>query len=152
MKANADRHEKHVAAILGGEQTIASGNKYEKLDVQVGRDDNSTWFRPLVECKATTKKSYSITRTLWRDICNRVMERSIEMIPGLAIRFENENGHVETDLLVMDLDVVAELLARNAEVDRMVRDAYDGLFADGDAKNVEEMLGRIIREAYDDGA
>lgn len=150
MVADADRHEKHVAAVLGGEQTIASGNKYEKLDVQTPRD--GTWFRPLVECKTTTKKSYSVTRTLWRDIKSRVMERSIEMIPGLAIRFENPNGHVEADLLVMDLDVVAELLANNRKIDQIVRDAYDGLETDGQSRTIEEMLGRIVREAFDDAA
>mgnify|MGYP006268884545 CR=1 FL=1 len=93
-KKLADRHESDVASWWPeASTTIASGNKFEKLDVQTKRDD--TPWRFLIECKETQKLSYSVKKELWDHIVEKTYERSAEMRPCLVIRFNSPN--IETD-------------------------------------------------------
>lgn len=122
-KKLSDRQEKDIANWWpNAQQTISSGNKYEKLDVQVERDDTSWQF--LIECKETQNKGYRLERELWEYISQRTYERSGDMRPCLAIRFYSSNiveepvrhevpvekVKVLTDIAVVELSDLIELV------------------------------------------
>ena len=110
------KHEFDIASWCpGGQLTISSGNKYEKLDVQTARD-NSHW-RFLIECKETQKLSYSIKRELWEYITEKTYERSSEMRPCLAIRFNSPNVEhepVEREVSVEQVKVLQDIVVLDA--------------------------------------
>ena len=122
-KKLADKHEQDVANWWPeASTTISSGNKFEKLDVQTKRDN--THWRFLIECKETQKLSYNIKKELWEYINNRAYERSSEMRPCLALRFNSPNidkepvehevpvGKIKVlqDLAIVDLHDLIELV------------------------------------------
>jgi len=122
-KRLADKHENDVANWWPeASTTISSGNKFEKLDVQTKRD--KTHWRFLIECKETQKLSYNIKRELWEYISSKAYERSSEMRPCLAIRFNSPNIELEPiehevpvenikilqDIAVLDLHDLIELV------------------------------------------
>jgi Holliday junction resolvase len=132
-KKLANKHEKEVAEWWPeASTTISSGNKFEKLDVQTKRDD--THWRFLIECKETQKLSYSIKRELWDYVVSRAYERSSEMRPCLAIRFNSpnieqypvehevpvENIKVLNDIAVVDLHDLIELVEEVKELRKKV--------------------------------
>jgi Holliday junction resolvase len=132
-KKLADKHEKEVAEWWPeASRTISSGNKFEKLDVQTKRDD--THWRFLIECKETQKLSYNIKRELWDYVVSRTYERSSEMRPCLAIRFNSpnieqypvehkvpvENIKVLNDIAVVDLHDLIELVEEIKELRKKV--------------------------------
>jgi len=130
-KKLADIHENDVAKWWPeASTTIASGNKFEKLDVQTKRDN--THWRFLIECKETQKLSYSLTRELWEYVIQRTYERSSEMRPCLAIRFNSQNIEQEPvkrtlpveqikvlqDIAVIDLHDLIELVTEIKDLRR----------------------------------
>jgi Holliday junction resolvase len=130
----ADKHESDVADWWPeARKTIASGNKYEKLDVQSNRDD-SDW-RFLIECKETQKLSYSLKQELWEYVTTKTYERSSEMRPCLAIRFNSPNVEQEPvphevevdkvkvvhDLAVVDLHDLIELVEEVKELRKKIK-------------------------------
>jgi Holliday junction resolvase len=132
-KRLADKQEQDVAEWWPeASTTISSGNKFEKLDVQTKRDN--THWRFLIECKETQKASYSIKRELWEYINNRAYERSSEMRPCLAIRFNSPNIEqhpvehkipvdqikVLRDIAVVDLHDLIELVEEIKELRKKV--------------------------------
>lgn len=106
-----ERHEGDIAELFGGQLTLGSGNKFEKLDIQVDR--NGTTWRPLIECKCTSKGSYGVKVGLWDEIVQHVYERSDEMRPMLALRFYGpdvgRNTPILADLAIQDINHVAEM-------------------------------------------
>ena len=132
-KKLADIQEQDVADWWpDAEKTLSSGNKIEKLDVQTKRDN--THWRFLIECKETQKKSYNITRELWEYVVKRTYERSSEMRPCLAIRFNSQNVKMEPtehevpieqikvlqDIAVVDLHDLIELVEEIKELRKKV--------------------------------
>lgn len=136
-KRLADKHEKEVAEWWPeASTTIASGNKFEKLDVQTKRDD--TPWRFLIECKETQKLSYSLKNELWQYVSDRAYERSAEMRPCLAVRFNSPNIEYEPverevpveqikviqDLAVVDLHDLIELVEEVKELRKKVSNGF----------------------------
>jgi Holliday junction resolvase len=132
-KKLADKHEQNVAEWWPEAfTTISSGNKFEKLDVQTKRDD--THWRFLIECKETQKLSYILKKELWEYVVSRAYERSSEMRPCLAIRFNSPNivmhptEHeipvekikVLQDLAIVDLHDLIELVKEVKELRKKV--------------------------------
>lgn len=133
----ADKHESDVANWWPeASTTISSGNNFEKLDVQTERDD--THWRFLIECKETQKLSYGLKKELWEYIIQRTYERSSEMRPCLAIRFNSPNIEQEPiereipveqvkvlqDIAVVDLHDLIELVTEVKELRRKLNDGY----------------------------
>ena len=110
-KKLANKHEADVASWWPeASTTISSGNKFEKLDVQTERDE--THWRFLIECKETQNLSYSIKRELWEYITSRAYERSSEMRPCLAVRFNSPNKElfpVEREVPVDQIKVIQDI-------------------------------------------
>jgi len=110
-KRLADIHENDIATWWpNSSTTISSGNKFEKLDVQPDRDNTHWQF--LIECKETQQLSYSIKRELWEYIVSRTYERSSEMRPCLAIRFNSPNVEhypVEREVPVDQIKVLQDI-------------------------------------------
>jgi Holliday junction resolvase len=134
-KRLADKHENDVASWWPeASTTIASGNKFEKLDVQTKRDD--THWRFLIECKETQKLSYNLKRELWEYVTSRAYERSSEMRPCLAVRFNSPNLEQEPvkhevpvekikvlqDVAIVDLHDLIELVEEIKKLRKMVSD------------------------------
>jgi hypothetical protein len=103
----SDAHEKSIKDILPETHlTGSSGNKSEKNDVVSSKDQS---FSVSLECKSTTKKSYSLSLETW----NKTEERASSQWrrPGMPIRFYlDEELKNYKDLIVLDLNDFAELM------------------------------------------
>ena len=95
----AKAQEKETASRLGGKQTLASGSKAEKGDVRV-----SGVLR--LECKCTSRKSYSLKREDLRKIANAATGGEV---PALEIEFLGEDGKVEMAVAVVPRYVLEQL-------------------------------------------
>lgn len=60
----------------------------------------------LISCKATQKKSISLSLKDWEEIWDQAYERGGE--PAMALRFVDERGNVIRDLIVLDLDYIGD--------------------------------------------
>lgn len=87
-------HERAVCKRLEATPTPRSGAGAVQGDARVRGDIR-------IECKATEKKSYSVTLATWRSIAATAAAGREE--PVLAVRIQN------TDLVVIDLDYFERL-------------------------------------------
>lgn len=105
-RAMSDRHEDHLAEVLQGRKTRGSGNQFrDQMDgKQSYREQRYTFAW---DGKATLGKSLSVTREMWA----KAQEQAHWAIPILPLRFyANERlTQVEADLVVVDLDTLAEI-------------------------------------------
>lgn len=113
----SQRHERDLEEWWPeAKRTIASGAKFEKGDLKTAEVENIQW---VIECKATQKKSYSITHEVWDTIKQHAQNRAWNARPALAVRLygptdiEEQWGtrtntpdtlEVVDDLIVMELD------------------------------------------------
>jgi hypothetical protein len=129
----SDRHEDHLAAVLDGRKTRGSGNQSrDQMDgKQSYREQHYTFTW---DGKATLAKSISVTRQMWA----KAKEQAHWAVPILPLRFyANERlTAVEADLVVIDLDTLAEI-QRDANAWRAI----------GGRQGLEKMIG----EAYQEG-
>lgn len=98
----APAQEREAAGRLGGRTTPASGSLREKGDVRV-----SGILR--LECKATAKKSFSVTRDMVRKI-TEAGELSGE-IPAVEIEFLPVSGQFHGRVAVVPVYVLNQLVA-----------------------------------------
>lgn len=127
MNPYADRHERDVAELFGLRRVSGSGSGDERGDATKDRD--GSYWRLNAEAKSTQQKGFRITQDLWEEVRNRAYEKSSEMRPALAVRFygpqDAKYAEILHDLIVMDIDDVAELLEEReqlaAEVERLKR-------------------------------
>lgn len=109
-----ERHEREVAEAIGGEVVAQSGAGPDKLDAKAPRGG---WWRWRASCKATTRKSVSVTRAICKELEDSVAFSSAEERPLLALRLYSDNGrYVLHDLVAMTMDDFVELME---EFDRL---------------------------------
>lgn len=108
MAPNWQKHESDIQENFGLSATSGSGNKWHDVSDGVTRGHYSTVVFPvMVDCKATEKKSYAINKDFfkkWQKTAG--LEGKTFFMP---IRFENELGKVELDLVAIDLDTFTEM-------------------------------------------
>ena len=130
----SDRHESDIEAMWPeASKTLASGAKHEKGDVKTSEVHKIEFC---IECKATQKKSYSITKEVWQTIKQHAMDKSYAARPVLAVRLYGpteveeswgtrevspEKLTVEQDLVVMDLNDFLEFYEEYLEL----KDKYE---------------------------
>lgn len=127
----SDRHEAHVAEVLGGRQTRGSGNQWrDQTDGKNAKGDETYVFA--WDGKATLAASTTVRLSDWE----KVVEQGHGHRPALPLRFYTDarlTGHV--DLVVIDLDDLAELREQANEAARFraalerlghLADALDG--------------------------
>jgi len=91
----APQQEANLAKKVGGRVTPGSGNKQEKGDVRkkgVCR----------IECKATSKKSFSVTKEMLHKIENAALPAG--EIPLIQVDFLNEYGRVARSCCVLPME------------------------------------------------
>lgn len=88
----ARKQEKETAKRLGGHTVLASGSMHTKGDVQVRRAAR-------VECKATQKKSFSVTQEMLDKII--IAGTNNDEIPYIEIEFLDEAGAVTRRVAVL---------------------------------------------------
>lgn len=101
--SRASHNEKGVAVRLGGTVTPRSGAGTKKGDVQVKG-------LARIECKGTTKASFSITKAMLAK--NDLAALSAGEYPIFVVQFLDVNGDVEDEQAVMRLTDLQELLRR----------------------------------------
>lgn len=91
------KQEAEVAARLGGRLTIASGALDTKGDVRVKRVMR-------VECKTTTKKSFSVTR----EMLGKIEEAALSAgeVPAMVIEFLTPKGKPESACAIVPMWVL----------------------------------------------
>lgn len=104
-KRMGDRHEAHVAEVLGQRQTRGSGNQWrDQMDSK--HDRTECVFAFANDGKSTLAKSISITRTMWA----KAVEQAGGERPMLTLRFYDDASlKVYADLAVCDLLDFAEM-------------------------------------------
>ena len=95
------RHQERQLAARMARVTRGSGNKHERGDVRVERVMR-------LECKTTTKKSFSITRDMLTAI-NTAAFGSGE-VPAIVVEFLNENGKPVGEVAVVPTWVLEEMV------------------------------------------
>ncbi|AEQ21073.1 conserved hypothetical protein [Rhodococcus phage E3] len=108
---NWERHEREIQELLGLRATIASGNQWHDPSdgVTPGHYSDST-FPLMVDCKCTTQKSFSLSRTFfadWRKKAEMAGKRFL-----MPVRFEYKDGRIERreDYVILALDDLVDLL------------------------------------------
>jgi hypothetical protein len=104
-KEMGDRHEEHVAEVMGGRKTRGSGNQFNNpMD---GRNDR--YAEPVAfawDAKSSLSKSISVTQEMWA----KAVEQAHGERPMLGIRFYfDERLQNFIDLALISLDDLAEL-------------------------------------------
>lgn len=104
-RALSDRHEAHLAEVLGARRTPGSGNGFANpMDVRQNRYDGIAFA---IDGKATLAASVSVTREMW----TKAVEQAHGERPGVALRFYDDDRLTHAlDLVVISLDDFAELL------------------------------------------
>jgi hypothetical protein len=88
----APLQEKTLARRLNGNLVPGSGSSYLKGDVRVKGVCR-------IEAKTTKRKSFSVTREMVRKIEDAATPHG--EVPAIVVEFLDENGHPESELLVM---------------------------------------------------
>jgi len=113
--AKAEEHENYVAEIFefdNGRRSPSSGAMWND-DTDVVTDSM------VIECEYTEAASYRLERSLFEEAKGKIKRGRM---PGVAIRFRDKFSDKHIDLLVIDLNDQAELLAHL----RYVRSSTDG--------------------------
>lgn len=106
------RHEREVAALLGGQMIPRSGAGAEKLDVRVSSDENG-WFSWLVSCKSTTSRGVRITDQMLEEAEVQASLLGPHARPMLAVRLYDPTGRrVRYDWVGLRIDDWAEVTQR----------------------------------------
>jgi hypothetical protein len=61
----------------------------------------------VIECEATEKQSYSLKKSFWEEI---VSKQHTGKMPMLAVRFKDPTSNKSTDLAVIGLEDLSEIL------------------------------------------
>ncbi len=104
----SDRHEEHLADVLDGVKTKASGSTW--ADPSDGHQTASEGFwRFAWDGKSTLGKSIGVTREMWA----KIEEQSRGLIPMVPLRWYGDQRltRVDLDLVVIDLDTFAQMQA-----------------------------------------
>jgi hypothetical protein len=104
-KDMGDRHEAHLAEVLGMRQSRGSGNQWrDPIDARHNRLDQQFAFA--IDGKSTLAKSIGVTRDMWA----KAVEQAGGERPMLGLRFYNTASlDVHADLAVCDLLDFAEM-------------------------------------------
>jgi hypothetical protein len=107
MKKRSNAQEKRVAKILGGRRQPMSGaGMFSKADVLHSRF--------LVECKTTSKQSYSVTKGTLDKLRQQAYDAS--RAPVLVFSLDDDRG-VPEDWAVIPLNVLKHLLKEDEKND-----------------------------------
>jgi len=104
---HSNKQESSLAKKLGARTTKASGAKQEKGDVR-----KNGIYR--LECKATSLKSFSVTRETLYKI--QTAAASASEIPALIVEFLNERGTIESGFAVIPVEDLLQLLQKLNEL------------------------------------
>ncbi len=87
-------------------KTAGSGNKTEKGDI-VSRGER---FDFLIEAKATSAKSFSVSEKLLAKVEGEALDRDADLRPMMAVRLQADNMHQGRNVVVIGLDDFLEIL------------------------------------------
>lgn len=108
MRANSTtslgrEHEEYVVEVYdwaNGWRSRSSGSSpHQPIDV--------TTEVSVIECEATEKQSYSLKKSFWQEI---VSKQHTGKMPMLAVRFKDPTSSKSTDLAVIGLEDLSEMM------------------------------------------
>jgi hypothetical protein len=101
-----ENHEREVAAMLGLERTITSGNKWHDPGDATTRGREHP-FPIYMEGKYTEGMSFSLNMKSLKDYANRAAQAGMRMV--LPVRFWPRGRHAPDDYVVVSLNDFVEL-------------------------------------------
>lgn len=111
-----EKWEKEIQALYGLDSAPGSGNQFNAPgDAVNNTNPHESSFRLFIDCKYTEKLSYSLTRRLWETWSERAAEHGKR--PAIAIRWDNEMLLHPKDVVVIDPNDLAELIAKAEKLD-----------------------------------
>lgn len=116
VKRLADRHEQHVASMLGAKNSRASGSQWhDQADGRMSRyADQFAWAFDC-KCALPQTKSIGVSREMWV----KIEEQAHGNRPMIPLRFySTSRGDVFRDLVVITLDDLVELLEQSKNFPR----------------------------------
>lgn len=117
-----DEHEAFLADLFGGHRTRGSGNQWQNpADGRTSR--MHVPFAFAWDGKSTLHKSIGVSLAMW----DKIREQAGGERPMLALRYyDNQKLDVLRDLVVVDANDFAELLAESDRLRRIVRNLSIG--------------------------
>lgn len=103
---HSPKQEKRIAKKVGGYRTPASGSKRQKGDVRIPGIVR-------IECKATQKKSFSVTREMLTKIDEAT--GATGELPILQVEFLDEHGKLDGAFAVVSVEIIERLIANARE-------------------------------------
>lgn len=98
---HAPKQEKRLAKRHGGFKTPGSGSKRQKGDIRISGIAR-------IECKATSRKSFSVTREMLDKIEDAV--EATGELPILQVEFLDKNGKVDGKFAVVSVSIIERLI------------------------------------------
>jgi hypothetical protein len=98
---HAPKQEKRIAKKVGGHTTPGSGSKRVKGDVRVKSIAR-------IECKATQRKSFSVTREMLEKI--EMAAGATDEIPILQVEFLDAKGKIDGTFAVVPVHIIERLV------------------------------------------
>lgn len=104
-----EKWEHDIQELFGLDSCPGSGNQFNAPgDAVSNATPHDSSFRLFVDCKYTSKLSYSLTRLMWEKWSARAAEAGKR--PAIAIRWDNDMLLSPKDVVVVDPNDLAELL------------------------------------------